>query len=63
MITDRNQEQRNDQEQAPIQNVSKTTDATEADGSPVLDEQDLAENNLSVEEADNIEWEEPAGNP
>ena len=29
----------------------------EDDGTPVLDEQDLEENNLSEEEADDIEWE------
>ncbi len=31
--------------------------AVDDDGAPVLDEQDLEENNLSEEEADNIEWE------
>jgi hypothetical protein len=30
--------------------------AVDDDGAPVLDEQDLEENNLSEEEADNIEW-------
>lgn len=30
--------------------------AVDDDGAPVLDEQDLGENNLSEEEADNIEW-------
>lgn len=28
----------------------------EEDGSPVLDEEDLEENNITDEEADNIEW-------
>ncbi len=36
-----------------------TNEAIEDDGTPVLDEKDLEENNLSVEEAEDIEWEEP----
>lgn len=31
--------------------------AVEDDGTPVLDEQDLEENDLSEEEAENVEWE------
>jgi hypothetical protein len=33
-------------------------DAVEDDGTPVLDEDDLEENSLTVEEADNIVWDE-----
>jgi hypothetical protein len=35
--------------------------AVEEDGTPVLDEQDLEENDLSVEEAENIQWEPEQG--
>ncbi len=34
-------------------------DAVEEDGTPVLDEEDLEENNLTVEEADQIVWDPP----
>lgn len=47
----------NDRDQA--ENVSNSNDAVEDDGSPVLDEMDLEENDLTAEEADSIEWEEP----
>ena len=43
----------------PKSTTTKTplsTDAVEEDGSPVLDEKDLEENHLTVEEADNIVW-------
>ncbi len=33
------------------------------DTDPVLDEEDLEENNLSDEEADNIEWDPESGSP
>lgn len=33
-------------------------DSVELDGTPVLDERDLEENNLTDEEADNIEWDD-----
>lgn len=36
-----------------------TSNATEDDGTPVLDEADLEENNLDDEEVDDVEWEEP----
>ena len=36
-----------------------TNNATEEDGSPVLDEEDLEENHIDEDEADDIEWEEP----
>ena len=62
MNTDRNPQQKDNKGQAQIRNVENTNDATEVDGSPVLDEQDLEENNLSVEDADAIEWEESSGN-
>jgi hypothetical protein len=45
------------------QNSSSTPgnsiEATEDDGTPVLDEEDLEENDLSIEDAEDIEWEEP----
>ena len=50
-----------DRDQGQTQNVSSVNDATEEDGSPVLDEQDLEENDLTEEEADTIEWNEPEG--
>lgn len=50
-----------ERQQDQFQNVSNANDAVEDDGSPVLDEQDLEENQLTVEEADNIEWDEPSG--
>ena len=34
-------------------------DAVEDDGTPVLDEADLEENDLTDEEAEQIEWDEP----
>ena len=37
----------------------KSLEATEDDGTPVLDEEDLEENDLSIEDAEDIEWEEP----
>ncbi len=36
-----------------------SNDAVEDDRTPVLDEEDLKENNLTEEEADQIVWEEP----
>lgn len=50
-------EEREEQNESTI--TSTSADTTEDDGTPVLDEQDLEENDLSVEEVDNIEWEEP----
>lgn len=44
-----------------FKDVNSTNDAREDDGTPVLDEQDLEENHLSEDEADNIEWDEPQG--
>jgi hypothetical protein len=38
-----------------------TGDAVEDDGSPVLDEEDLEENNLDEDEAEDIQWEPPKG--
>ncbi len=37
-----------------------SNDAVEQDGTPVLDEQDLKENNLTEEEAEQLIWDEPA---
>jgi hypothetical protein len=45
-------------------NTSSTSikeDAVEDDGTPVLDEADLEENELTIEEAERIEWDEPKG--
>lgn len=42
------------------QNIPGQT-ALEEDGSPVLDEQDLEENNLSEEQAEDVEWEPETG--
>lgn len=36
-------------------------EAVEEDGSPVLDESDLEENNLSEEESENVEWDQQGG--
>ena len=50
------------QERDEDQNDSSTDqllDATEDDGTPVLDEEDLEENDLSLQEAEEIEWDEP----
>jgi len=38
--------------------IENTDDAIEDDGTPVLDEEDLHENDLDVEEAEDIEWED-----
>ena len=40
------------------ENLPAESDAIEDDGSPVLEESDLAENNLRVEDAENIEWDD-----
>jgi hypothetical protein len=42
-----------------VEPVSTSNDALEEDGTPVLDENDLEENELTVEEADQIVWDEP----
>ena len=34
-------------------------DAVEEDGTPVLEEEDLEENNINEDEAEEIEWDEP----
>ena len=48
-----------DNEDGDIEKRTRTEDAVEDDGTPVLDEKDLEENHISVEEADQIEWEDP----
>jgi hypothetical protein len=54
----RNKEQENlREESSKAENVSN--DALEDDGTPVMDEMDLQENNLSEEEADQVEWDAP----
>ena len=40
-------------------NVDSSTEAVEDDGTPVLDEEDLEENDLSEEEAEDVIWDEP----
>jgi hypothetical protein len=37
-----------------------SNDAVEDDGTPVLNEEDLKENNLTEEEAEQIVWDEPS---
>lgn len=58
-MRNRNNEQESSEAQDDKQLAGNSNDAVEADGSPVLDEQDLEEMGLSEEEADQIEWEEP----
>ncbi|MBE7171324.1 MAG: hypothetical protein INR73_12080 [Williamsia sp.] len=43
----------------PVSTGAESNDAVEDDGTPVLDEKDLEENGLSVEDAENIVWDEP----
>lgn len=51
-----------DDENVKDQNTgNNTNDAVEDDGTPVLDEEDLEENNINEEEAEDIEWKEPKG--
>lgn len=50
------QEGDNDSSVADDENDSTVADDEEDDGSPVLDEADLEENNISDDEAENIEW-------
>jgi hypothetical protein len=45
----------------PGDNPAEEENETVEDPDPVLDENDLEENNLSDEEADNIEWEPEEG--
>jgi hypothetical protein len=52
----------NQDEESQIQRTSSSADATEDDGTPVLDEIDVEENSLTPDEADNIEWDVPEGN-
>ena len=40
------------------ENLLTESQAIEDDDSPTLDESDLAENNLTVEDAENIEWDD-----
>ena len=58
-IPEKSSQTNKDQEQSQSKAESLKTDAVEDDGTPVLDEADLEENNLTVEDAENIEWEEP----
>lgn len=48
-----------DQDDDLEQDSATSKDAIEDDGTPVLDETDLEDNDLSVEEAEDVEWEEP----
>ena len=38
---------------------SQQDEAVEEDGTPVLDEEDLEQNDLDEDEADNVQWEDP----
>jgi hypothetical protein len=58
-IPDKSTQTNKDQEQSQSIAEPSKTDAVEDDGTPVLDEADLEENNLTVEDAENIEWDEP----
>jgi hypothetical protein len=49
-------------EMMDTEDMSETNDAVEDDGTPVLDEEDLEETGLDEEEAEDVEWEEPADN-
>jgi hypothetical protein len=42
-----------------LQQVNTTMDAVEDDGTPILDERDLEENNITEGESDDIRWDEP----
>jgi len=44
--------------QDQTEDISTETNDLEDDGTPVLDEADLEENNLTVDEAEDIEWED-----
>jgi len=56
--TDRNFQRPNDEEKAKAQQAPGMEDEEDE---PVLDEEDLEENNLTDEEADNIEWDPASG--
>ena len=56
---DKNRQMDDASEESTSSKSSTANDAVEEDGTPVLDEKDLEENGLTVEEAENIEWEEP----
>jgi len=65
--TARNFQRPNDEEKeqrspsAQNQNGAGREEEEEEDDEPALDEQDLEENNLTDEEADNIEWDPESG--
>ena len=54
-------EQKNKNVTGSNSGLGNADDAIEDDGTPVLDEEDLEENDLDVEEAEDIEWEETKG--
>ena len=54
----KNRKTDNDQAQSQTSGSSSTEDAVEPDGTPVLEEKDLEENNLTVDEAEDIEWDD-----
>ena len=49
----------NKEEETNSPGLVKQNEASDEDTDPPLDEEDLEENNLTVEEADHIVWEEP----
>jgi hypothetical protein len=62
--TARNFQRPNDEEKqqgSPSAQDQNADNEEEEDDEPVLDEQDLEENHLTDEEADNIEWEPESG--
>ena len=62
METPKKYQQTDDEnEQSQMTSMTSQADAVEDDGTPVLDEKDLEENNLTVEEAEDIVWEDPEG--
>ncbi len=48
----------NDEENIKNAGSENTGSAVEDDGTPVLDEQDLEENNISLDDAENIDWDD-----
>ena len=59
--TNTDQEERNKKVTGTNPGLGNADEAIEDDGTPVLDEEDLEENDLDVEDAEDIEWEDPKG--
>jgi hypothetical protein len=56
MNTPKKNQESDDLTESQADDVSIGNDAVEDDGTPVLDEADLAENNLTVDDAEDIIW-------